>query len=114
MKDYRNDLVFCPINEQWFISTDENDELELIDLDTLATGSVISWVEEKVIYCVSWQLKDKRNSASKGKIYFDAWRSEQAYGKQPHTGYLKASEYGMQCNSEHFDDEVEYMKYSII
>lgn len=113
MRDHRNDLVFCPVDEHWFISNQES-KLEQVHVDKVVADTITLWSAEKAIHCAFWDAKSLQNSATKGKIYFDAWRSEQAYGQQPHPGYLKATEYGIQRNNEHYDDEVEVMDDEVL
>jgi hypothetical protein len=113
IRDHRCDLIFCQIGKQWFI--DNQGEVEHINLESAAAELLAKWGDENAI--IRYKIGGA-TSKDLDQIVFDAWRSVQAYGRQPHLGYLKATEYGIQCNNEHFDDSIvqmdEFLSMNII
>ena len=102
MTDHMHYLVaLSPTERRWFIE-DDVDHREEVELTREAEDELAKWMEEAAIHYDIFP--------GGKKVVYDAWRSVQAYGKQPHSGYLKAAEYGMQRNTEHFDDEVKQME----
>lgn len=104
MRDHRCSLIYCHTSNKWSV---EDNDVEYVNLDNDAAELLAIWVKEDAI---AHYLSESSAPERFGKEIYDAWRSVQAYGKQPHEGYLKATEHGIQCNTEHFMDEVEQME----
>ncbi|OUR61520.1 hypothetical protein A9Q74_08610 [Colwellia sp. 39_35_sub15_T18] len=107
MHTHECNLVHCHTNNLWTIENNSNDDIEYVSLDNDAVELIAIWVKEDA---VAHYLSESSVPEDFGKEIYDAWRSVQAYGKQPHSGYLKATEHGIQRNTEHFEDGVEQME----
>ena len=107
-RTYERNLVYCHTSNKWSVEdNDDCDDVEHVNLDNDAAELLAIWVKEDAIV---HYMSAGSTPEEFGKEIYDAWRSVQAYGKQPHDGYLKAIEHGIKKNDEHFDDEVEQLE----
>jgi len=109
MRTFKENLVFIAQDEEWFISgySDELDreEFERIDLSKEAIELVNAWT----IGCVISASQTSIYPMNKVGVIYDAWRSEEAYGRQPESGYQMATKHDIQLNSDHHNGEYKDM-----